>query len=170
MKDFQGKTIYTTIGKQYEGLFIIKEASTMLVDIQLALLDFRKDFETGNYSEQEERLAWEGVSLLYGSVARTQEARTPAEKESRATTERPSHYWERYLVRELAEYAEADCLPLTLCLIPNGLWRDIANALGDYLTSEDRQTLLELGSLNSRARANEATGLPPEDQAPEAPF
>lgn len=164
MKDFLDKAT----SEAFEFEFVKQEASVMLERVQLALLDFRKDFETGNYSELEERLAWEGVSLLYGSVARTQEARTPAEKESKATTERPPHYWELYLVRELSEYSEFDCLPLTLCLIPNGLWRDIAQALGDYLTSEDQQTLLELGSLNSRARANRATSLPPEDQLPES--
>jgi hypothetical protein len=164
VKDF----LHEATSEAFEFEFVKQEASVMLERVQLGILDFRKDFETGNYYEEEESFAWEGVSLLYGSVARTQEARTPAEKESRAITERPPHYWELYLVRELSAYAEEDSLPLTLCLIPNGLWRDIANALGDYLTSEDRRTLLELGSLNSRARANRATGLPPEDQLPES--
>ena len=154
----------------FEFEFVKQEASVMLERVQLALLDFRKDFETGNYSHQEESFAWEGVSLLYGSVARTQEARTPAEKESRATTERPPHDWELYLVRELSEYTEEDCLPLTLSLVPAGLWRDIANTLKDYFDEEDRLALFGLGNLQRRAHSTNPQGLPPEDQAPEAPF
>lgn len=164
MKDFlDGAT-----SEAFEFEFVKQEASVMLVKIQLALLDYREDFEKGNYSEQEERLAWEGVSLLYGSVARTQAPRTPAEKASRAITSRPPHYWELYLVRELAEYAEFDCLPLTLWLIPNGLWADMAGALEKYLTPEDWLTLQFLGDLQKRAIAHRAKGLPPEDRLPES--
>jgi hypothetical protein len=156
--------------KAFEFEFVKQEASTMLDDIRLALLGGRYEFVRGEYSQQEERLAWEGVSLLYGSVARTQEARTPAEKESRATTSRPPHYWELYLVRELSEYTEEDCLPLTLSLVPAGLWRDIANTLKGYFDEEDRLALFGLGNLQRRAHSTNPRGLPPEDQAPEAPF
>ena len=142
MKDFLDEAT----SEAFEFEFVKQEASVMLEQVQLALLDFRKDFETGNYSHQEESLAWEGVSLLYGSVARTQEARTPAEKESRAITERPPHYWELYLVRELAEYAEEDCLPLTLFLVPNGLWAEIAGALNPYLEPDEYLVLLDMAN------------------------
>lgn len=164
MKDFLNEAT----SEAFEFELVKQEASVMLVKIQLALLDYREDFETGNYSEQEERLAWEGVSLLYGSVARTQEPRTPAEQESRAVTDKPLHYWELYLVRELVGYTEPDCLPLTLWLVPNGLWENMATALMKYLTPEDWLTLQFLGDLQKRAILHRAKGLPPEDQLPES--
>ena len=142
MKDFLDEAT----SEAFEFEFVKQEASVMLEQVQLALLDFRKDFDTGNYSEQEESFAWEGVSLLYGSVARTQEARTPAEKESRAITERPPHYWELYLVRELSAYTEKDCLPLTLFLVPNGLWAEIAGALNPYLEPDEYLVLLDMAN------------------------
>lgn len=157
-------------GKAFEFEFVKQEASTMFVEIQLALLDYSKDFETGNYSKQEERQAREGVSVLSGSVARVLGPRTLADIGASKTIERPTHYWELYLARELASYAEADCLPLTLCLVPESLWTDIARALGKYLEPEDAQALSKLGTLNSRARTNRPTNLPPEDQPPEQPF
>ena len=166
MKDFLDEAT----SEAFEFEFVKQEASVMLDEIRLALLGGRYDFPRGEYSQQEERLAWEGVSLLYGSVARTQKARTPAEKEGRAITSRPPHYWELYLVRELSAYTEKDCLPLTLSLVPVGLWRDIANALEDYFDEEDRLALFGLGNLQRRAHSTNPRGLPPEDQAPEAPF
>ena len=142
MKDFLDEAT----SEAFEFEFVKQEASVMLDEIRLALLGGRYDFPRGEYSQQEERLAWEGVSLLYGSVARTQEARTPAEKESRAITSRPPHYWELYLVRELAEYAEEDCLPLTLFLVPNGLWAEIAGALNPYLEPDEYLVLLDMAN------------------------
>ena len=139
--------------------FLKQEASTMMDEIRLALLGGRYESVIGEYSQQEEELAWKRLPLLYDSVGQTQKAFTKADKESQA--KKPAQVWRLCLIQEITNHAKADFLPYTLCLIPDSLWLMIADALVDYLTPEDRQFLLGLRSLTGKAKFDRATGPPP---------